>query len=232
MTPEEAWSGRKPNLAHLKVFGCLAMVHVPSGQRKKSELKSNEQFFVGKKIDVTRDVKFSESRSRFLSCHWSKEESTNPPLNPDIGEEAKRKERLVDKGYSPLQSIVYEDTFASTLAIFSCAILRHWQRSTISKIVEDVENGTLSIEQQQYMEEKWSVQNGVKTSLVHLTRIYDANSEAVGCLVYLSRSCLSDICHSVGIVSHFSNNPGKTHWTAVKRIFRYLKYTKGRVQAD
>ncbi|KRZ28895.1 Retrovirus-related Pol polyprotein from transposon TNT 1-94 [Trichinella pseudospiralis] len=48
-------------------------------------------------------------------------------------------------------------------------------------------------------------------------------AEAVGCLVYLSRSCLSDICHSVGIVSHFSNNPGKTHWTAVKRIFRYLK---------
>ncbi|KRY76019.1 hypothetical protein T4B_12090 [Trichinella pseudospiralis] len=84
MTPEEAWSGRKPNLAHLKVFGCLAMVHVPSGQRKKSELKSNEQ----KRIDVTRDVKFSESRSRFLSCHWSKEGSTNPPLNPDIGEEA------------------------------------------------------------------------------------------------------------------------------------------------
>ncbi|KRZ09820.1 Retrovirus-related Pol polyprotein from transposon TNT 1-94 [Trichinella zimbabwensis] len=32
MTPEEAWSERKPNLAHLKVFGCLAMVHVASGQ--------------------------------------------------------------------------------------------------------------------------------------------------------------------------------------------------------
>ncbi|KFD63371.1 hypothetical protein M514_24458 [Trichuris suis] len=28
VTPEEAWSGRKPNLSHLKVFGCLAMVHI------------------------------------------------------------------------------------------------------------------------------------------------------------------------------------------------------------
>ncbi|KRY24466.1 Retrovirus-related Pol polyprotein from transposon TNT 1-94, partial [Trichinella britovi] len=50
--------------------------------------------------------------------------------------------------------------------------------------------------------------------------------EAVGCLVYLSQSCRPDICHAVGIVSRFSDNPGKAHWTAVKRIFRYLKYTK------
>ncbi|KRY05762.1 Retrovirus-related Pol polyprotein from transposon TNT 1-94, partial [Trichinella britovi] len=50
--------------------------------------------------------------------------------------------------------------------------------------------------------------------------------KAVGCLVYLSQSCRPDICHAVGIVSRFSDNPGKAHWTAVKRIFRYLKYTK------
>ncbi|KRY61518.1 Retrovirus-related Pol polyprotein from transposon TNT 1-94 [Trichinella britovi] len=43
--------------------------------------------------------------------------------------------------------------------------------------------------------------------------------EAVGCLVYLSQSCEPDICQAVGIVSRFSDNPGKAHWTAVKRIF-------------
>ncbi|KRY61318.1 Retrovirus-related Pol polyprotein from transposon TNT 1-94 [Trichinella britovi] len=100
MTPEEAWSGRKPNLAHLKVFGCLAMVHVPSGQRKKWDLKSKERIFVGycetskgyrtvdrktKKMYVTRDVKFLESR--FPGTQASKEESTNPLPNPDVGEE-------------------------------------------------------------------------------------------------------------------------------------------------
>ncbi|KRY06708.1 Retrovirus-related Pol polyprotein from transposon TNT 1-94, partial [Trichinella britovi] len=70
VTPEEAWSGRKPNLAHLKIFGCLAMVHVASGQRKKWDPKSEERIFVGycetskgyrtvdrktKKMYVTRD---------------------------------------------------------------------------------------------------------------------------------------------------------------------------------
>lgn len=35
MIPLEAWSGRKPNLSHLRVFGCEDMVHVPNCQRKK-----------------------------------------------------------------------------------------------------------------------------------------------------------------------------------------------------
>jgi hypothetical protein len=30
MTPEEKYSGRKPDLSHLKVFGCIAYVHVPN----------------------------------------------------------------------------------------------------------------------------------------------------------------------------------------------------------
>jgi hypothetical protein len=31
-----------------------------------------------------------------------------------------------------------------------------------------------------------------------------------------------DIAYAVGLVSKFSTNPNKEHWTAVKRIFRYL----------
>jgi len=29
MTPEEAWSGNKPDVSHLKIFGCHAFMHVP-----------------------------------------------------------------------------------------------------------------------------------------------------------------------------------------------------------
>lgn len=28
-TLEEAWSGNKPSVEHLKVFGCIAHVHIP-----------------------------------------------------------------------------------------------------------------------------------------------------------------------------------------------------------
>ena len=29
MTPEEAFTGHKPSVSHLRVFGCIAYVHVP-----------------------------------------------------------------------------------------------------------------------------------------------------------------------------------------------------------
>ncbi len=39
-TPQEAWSGRKPDVSHLKVFGCKAFAHVPDEKRTKLESKS------------------------------------------------------------------------------------------------------------------------------------------------------------------------------------------------
>eukprot|EP00253_Pinus_taeda_P014924 PITA_14924 len=34
-----------------------------------------------------------------------------------------------------------------------------------------------------------------------------------------------DIAHAVGVLSRFMSKPGKEHWTAVKRVFRYLRGT-------
>ena len=50
--------------------------------------------------------------------------------------------------------------------------------------------------------------------------------EAVGTLMYTSLGTRPDITYAVQTVSHFSKNPGYTHWEAVKKIFRYLKGTK------
>lgn len=47
VTPEEVWSGNKPDLSHLRVFGCHAMVHVPKEKRKKWDARSNKMIFVG-----------------------------------------------------------------------------------------------------------------------------------------------------------------------------------------
>eukprot|EP00253_Pinus_taeda_P012498 PITA_12498 len=35
----------------------------------------------------------------------------------------------------------------------------------------------------------------------------------------------TDIAHAVGVLSRFMSKPGKEHWTAVKRVFRYLRGT-------
>lgn len=47
MTPYEGWFGRKPELKHLKVFGCAAYMSVPSQLRKKWDKKSRRLIFVG-----------------------------------------------------------------------------------------------------------------------------------------------------------------------------------------
>ena len=75
ITPFEAYSGRKPGIAHLKIFGSLCYVHVPTQLRHKLEPKSMKGVFVGyatcekgyrifdpisKKLTLSRDVTFDE----------------------------------------------------------------------------------------------------------------------------------------------------------------------------
>ena len=49
--------------------------------------------------------------------------------------------------------------------------------------------------------------------------------EAIGSLLHLSNLTRCDIAFAVGQASRYSNNPGKAHWNAVKRIIAYLKQT-------
>ena len=48
-TPYELWTGRKPNLTHLRTFGCTAYALIPEERRKKSALseKSTPCWFLG-----------------------------------------------------------------------------------------------------------------------------------------------------------------------------------------
>lgn len=76
-TPEEAWSGIKPDVTHFRVFGCIGHVHIPEAKRIKLDDKSCKCVFIGsseeskayrmynpisKKIMVSRDVVFEETK--------------------------------------------------------------------------------------------------------------------------------------------------------------------------
>jgi hypothetical protein len=45
------------------------------------------------------------------------------------------------------------------------------------------------------------------------------------CLMYLMLFTHPDLCHAVGLLSHFGSNPGPEHWAAAKQILRYLRGT-------
>lgn len=50
--------------------------------------------------------------------------------------------------------------------------------------------------------------------------------ELLGSLMYVMMSTRPDICYSVGYLGRFQQQPGQQHWTALKRVVRYLKGTK------
>ena len=51
VTPEEKYIGTKPDLSHMKVFGCIAYVHVPDDLRIKLDLKAKKCTFIGYSLE-------------------------------------------------------------------------------------------------------------------------------------------------------------------------------------
>jgi hypothetical protein len=93
MTPNEVWSGKNPSVAHLKVFGCDAFVHVPKEKRSKLDKKAVKCIFIGYKEGMkgyklwdpasrrtmySRDVVFREVRGKS-----EPEEVVQTENNPD-----------------------------------------------------------------------------------------------------------------------------------------------------
>jgi hypothetical protein len=81
-TPEEAFTGKKPDVLHLKKFGSFVYVHVNKDARKKLELTAEVGIFVGyietphnycvyfpnsKMTVMRRDIKFDEGKAMWLS---------------------------------------------------------------------------------------------------------------------------------------------------------------------
>jgi hypothetical protein len=51
MTPKEKYSGRKLDFSHLKVFGCIAYVHILDELRTKLDPKAEKCVFIGYSLE-------------------------------------------------------------------------------------------------------------------------------------------------------------------------------------
>ena len=50
-------------------------------------------------------------------------------------------------------------------------------------------------------------------------------AEALGALQYLARCTCPNISFAISILVKFQKNPGPTHWTALKRVYQYIRGT-------
>jgi hypothetical protein len=46
-TPYEHWYKRKPDISHLRVFGCRVFLHIPDDKRRKLDPKATEGMMMG-----------------------------------------------------------------------------------------------------------------------------------------------------------------------------------------
>ena len=51
VTPKEHFTSKKPHLSHLKVFGCIAYVHVPDELHTKLNPKAKKCIFIGYSLE-------------------------------------------------------------------------------------------------------------------------------------------------------------------------------------
>jgi len=47
LTLEDVFTGHKPKVGHLRIFGCTIYIHVPKDKRKNLEPLRKKQIFVG-----------------------------------------------------------------------------------------------------------------------------------------------------------------------------------------
>jgi hypothetical protein len=74
-TPEEMFTGKKPEVSHLKIFGCPVFIHIPKEKKNKLDPLGKKGIFVGycevskafiiyiagqHHIEINKDVTFDE----------------------------------------------------------------------------------------------------------------------------------------------------------------------------
>jgi hypothetical protein len=120
ITPEEAFSGKKPNVENLRIFGCPVYSHIPKDKKNKLEPYGKKGIFVGysdsskaykiyipeqHKIEVSKDVTFNERMAFMKSIEENTEEEEIEELNEERTENVNDKKELLDHPMEPCENI-------------------------------------------------------------------------------------------------------------------------------
>ncbi|MCO5584807.1 hypothetical protein L7F22_038739 [Adiantum nelumboides] len=133
LTLKEAYTGIKPNVSTLKVFGCVAYMHFPDEKRRKLDVKSERCVFTGydmyskgyrlvnpdtNKIHISRDVIFDESDKWFKNTLSSYEEVSMEGENTTSQPQNSVMESTIS--HESAQDIAQEDASLQTINSATC----------------------------------------------------------------------------------------------------------------
>ncbi|KAG6469627.1 hypothetical protein ZIOFF_070557 [Zingiber officinale] len=240
-TPFEAWMGRKPHLAHLRVFGCVAYVKNTAPHLKKLDDRSSPMVYLAVeevckahrlfdprpgKLQVSRGVMFREN------CEWT--------WNAGANNEEKVLEFMVVDAFGTDEVIVAADIEAvvedvTTLAVAVVPMKGVPSPSTSSSNPHTTFSPSITNSPESYegplkmtdcnaikhpMESKTQLHKDLEGTPVDTTEY----RRIIGCLRYLLHTW-PNLSYSVGMASRYMERPTIMHHKVVKQILRYLKGT-------
>eukprot|EP00253_Pinus_taeda_P028829 PITA_28829 len=188
------------------------------------------------------------ARRKPIGNKWVFKKKTNVE-----GKVEKYKAWLVEKGYSQVPGIDFGDIFSPVAKVTSIRLLLSVAAAFDFEVEQmDVKTTFLhgDLEEEIYMKQpegfvvkgkkeldsklvKVSIPVGVKLSAEQCPKTQEEEEDmsrvpyasAVGSLMYAMVCTRLDIARAVGVLSRFMLKPGKEHWIAMKRVFRYLHGT-------
>ena len=106
MTPYEAWHGVKPDLKHLRIFGCAAYMQQPTELRTKLDWTSKRCILVGYELSTTQyRLWCPENRRIYVSRDVDIIETEKPALQSNTSQESPmldELEELEEDGLPPI----------------------------------------------------------------------------------------------------------------------------------
>eukprot|EP00253_Pinus_taeda_P007757 PITA_07757 len=183
-----------------------------------------------------------------IGSKWVSKKKTNAE-----GKVEKYKAQLVAKGYSQVPGIDFGDIFSpvskvtyirlllSVVAAFGFEVEQMDVKTTF--LHEDLEEEICIKQPEGFVVKgkkeldskpvKVPIPIGVRLSAEQCPKTQEEEEDmsrvpyasAVGSLMYAMVCNRPGIAHAVGVLSGFVSKPGKEHWIAVKRVFKYLRGT-------
>jgi hypothetical protein len=107
-TPQEVFSGIKPEVGHLRIFGCPVYIHVPKEKRTNMEPSGKKGVFVRygenskayriyvpgqRQIEISRDATFHEEDTFKKSRELQQESEAVQPASPSSENEESNDQR-------------------------------------------------------------------------------------------------------------------------------------------
>eukprot|EP00253_Pinus_taeda_P007189 PITA_07189 len=169
------------------------------------------------------------ARRKPIGSKWVFKKKTNAE-----GKVGKYKARLVAKGYSQVLGIDFGDMFSPVAKVISIRLLLSIAVAFDFEVEQmDVKTTFLhgDLEEETYMKQPKGFAVKGKKELCPKTQeekedmSHVPHASVVDSLMYAMVCTRPNIAHAVGVLSKFMSKPGKDHWIAARRVFRYLRGT-------